>query len=263
MIAQGEAGGLSYAVLDAGAGQPLLDWLDAEGYRVPAEALPAIEWYTGSTEVDWRFVAIRVTDAERVTALDVRTIPPVELTVRADRPRYPMVISSVSAAPISEVVIYTLAATAQVPVEQGVFTIAESELVPDANPSGTNYEDLVSAGIAARGPGALVLEHVGGWSPSDSVWPDAPWGPSEQLVLTRMRTLLAPDEMTFDYLFEAAPAIGEVSSDFWVGFSETQSRIAAVTWALIPFGFLLTRRAMVRRRIRRPGTPCRSTSGSP
>lgn len=263
VVAEGEAGGLSWVVLDAEAGEPLIDWLRSEGYAVPDEALPAVEAYTQATQIDWSFVAVRVSDAPGAVDTDLRRIPPVEFTVRAPVPRYPMVISSVSAAPESEVLIYTIGERAQLPAEQGVFTVAESELMPADNPSGTNYEDLVRNRISALGPGTLVLEHAAPWTPAEARWSGAPWDDDRTLVLTRMRTLLAPQQMTFDYAFEEAPTLVEVRSDFIVGLSVAQSRVATATWLLVPVGFLLTRRALLRRNGRRPGSTGRSISGSP
>lgn len=221
VVRQGQAGILDYVELAAIDATALLDWLQTNGFAVPAGSEAVLDRYVGQGGA---FLALRVSREAASGASGAIAIPPIQFTCATSRRSYPMAISAVSAAAESEVVIYTLAATRQQPLDQTVALIDESELLRNSsNPSGTTYEDLVRERITAGGPGTMILEYAADWAEVDdggSLWPQAPPALTESgladLRLTRLRTLLSPAEMTFDYAFTDAPEDLDVDGEFEV-----------------------------------------------
>lgn len=225
IVRAGRAGILDYVELVASDPVALLTWLQTNGFAVPDGSEAVLDRYLGQ---GGSFLALRVTGADEDDgssgASGTIAVPPIQFTCITGRRTYPMAISAISAAAESEVVVYTLAATQQQPLDQAVAVIDESELAHNSsNPSGTTYEDLVRERIAAGGPGTMILEYAGNWAEVDatgSLWPEAPPALTESgmadLRLTRLRTLLAPTEMTFDYAFTDAPEDLDVDGEFEV-----------------------------------------------
>ena len=257
IVRAGRAGILDYVELAAIDATALLDWLHTNGFAVPTDSEGVLDRYVGSGGT---FLALRVSDEveDGHVSDDTGTIavPPIQFTCVTDRRTYPMAISAISAAAESEVVVYTLAATQQQPLDQAVAVIDESELARNSsNPSGTTYEDLVRERIAAGGPGTMILEYAGNWAKVDatgSLWPEAPPELTESglanLRLTRLRTLLARTEMTFDYAFTDAPGELDVDGEFEValgaggaatgpdgaGSSTGEGALHLLAWLVLP-----------------------------
>lgn len=201
--AEGTAGVFEWAAVttDSGAAA-LLDWLSAYGYAVPDSALPVIEGY-----VDRHFLAVRLGDAQGSSDQAVRTLPPIQFTVATGERYYPMAISRISGAPETEVLLYLWADSEQTTADRSSVRLDRSQL--EFGPlweNGVNYEQLIRTAIAEHGPGTMIVEYSQPfwWSDvatSGALWPAAPQDVTGTGWLTRFRTVLAADEMTFDYTF--------------------------------------------------------------
>ncbi len=205
--AQGQAGGYDWAVLTSGGSDALLEWLGDNRFNVPSSAGPVLDSYI---QQNMHFLAIRVRDASGLGQDATRGVPPIQFDVVTTDWFYPMVISKISAAPQTEVVLYFLA-SGRVQASNVPNSVIDRGAVR-RNPetaSGTNYEELFLQQTASLGHMALITEYAG--LAEDvlylaDAWPLVPAGVSlGDLTLTRMRTVAAPAEMTKDLLFEPGP----------------------------------------------------------
>jgi len=213
--ASGKTGVFDWAALTSTGGDALLDWLNTNGFDVPAAAAPVLDGYIGQ---GMHFLAVRVNQVSAPAAGGTSEIPPIQFTVETPRRFYPMVISQVSAARDTEVLLYLLAAHRQEIANLPNGLIDATALVPDfANESFTNYEQLFAQKIAALGGLALITEYASPAPDYKLPWPNVPADISGQLLfLTRMRTLIPRDRMTQDFEFRDAPTDAEVSNTFTV-----------------------------------------------
>ena len=204
---RGLAGIFEWVALTSTGSDDLLTWLDENGFTVPEEAGPILDGYI---DQEWHFLALRVAEPEdSAESFDEVDIPPIQFTCQTAERVYPMVISQVSAAEETEVLIFVLAehraeaanlANAVVDPDSVVYT-------PDGE-STTNYEQLIVEIVADNDGLALVTEYAeevpGGWG-------HLPWaegtdpGVTGLPFLTRLRTAIARADMTIDFEFQDAP----------------------------------------------------------
>jgi hypothetical protein len=195
-----------------------VDWLNENGFAVPTDAAEVLDGYIAR---DMHFLALRISEPDEI-ALDEEggiAIPPIQFTCETSDLFYPMAISQISAAEETEVLVYALAdgriQGANVP--NGIIGRDELSYDPES-PSNTNYESVFAQRIAELGAGALITEYASDRSTSlvQWAWPDVPPGALDLTFLTRMRTVMSPEEMNLDFEFENAPSDDEVYPDFWI-----------------------------------------------
>jgi hypothetical protein len=258
--ASGHAGVYDWAALTSTGASSLLDWLNANGYPVPASAAYVLEGYILQ---NMHFLALRVRQEGLGNLTSGRGIPPIQFTVQTTRRFYPMVISNISAAPETEVLLHILAGHRARASNLPTVQIDPAALVMDANsPSGTNYESLFTQQIDDLGGLALITEYA---MPNvaflkNYAWPQAPAGLWDQATfLTRMRTVITPDRMTQDFEFGDAATDAEVSPNYDVSTGKTSgSKVvpAVPVGGLLLFGWFCNavRRSRRRHRLRSGGT---------
>jgi hypothetical protein len=235
--ASGQAGVYDWAALTSTGAGSLMDWLTTNGYQVRDSAAYVLQGYILQ---DMHFLAIRVREGEAQALSSVKGIPPIQFTVQTTKRFYPMVISSVSAAPETEVVLYVLAThRAKASNLPNVQIDAASLVVDYSGPSGTNYERLFTQKIDDLGGLALITEYA---SPGvaflkGSTWPQAPAGLWDQAAfLTRMRTVISPDRMAQDFEFDDATSDTELIPHYEIDMGKSAGSAAALA---IPVGGLL------------------------
>lgn len=201
VVSEGSAGIYDYSVLGAADGTALATWLDNEGFTLPDGATAIFDGYIEDGRL---FLAIRLNETV-IEKQTIREIPPIQVTVETTERFYPIAISSISAAEETDVLMYLWAPNRQVPSDFPTAEIDENLLhVVDGSPSGTNYEELFRLSLDENGSGSVVVEYAAPWEWSDYSWNEAPAGVRGSGWLTRLRTILSPDEMIFDYYFTDA-----------------------------------------------------------
>jgi len=275
--ASGTAGVFDWAALTSTGADALLGWLNLNGYAVPASAQPFLQTYILQ---GMHFLAVRIGRPQDLLA-DAQgqvEIPPLQFTCQTARRYYPMVISRISAASQTEVLLYLIAEHRAEATNVPNGEIPRGDVVRDPNsPSNTNYEALFAAQIAALGGLALITEYAGlldhlpyNYSSSynatgdvAAAWPNMPQelrdpndGFRSGLFLTRMRTLLPPERMTVDFEFDAAAADTTVSSEFWISDANQTAAASVFGPPLAVLGaYALCCAAVRHRRGRRPPPP--------
>jgi hypothetical protein len=100
VYAQKLVGPYETAVLSATGEHALLDWLSAHGFRVGTGSAPVLAQYV---KENWYFVAAKV----RTSANSRQSLPPLRLDFAAEKPVYPLRISSMNRG-VSEIRLYLL-----------------------------------------------------------------------------------------------------------------------------------------------------------
>jgi len=133
-------GEMMSVVLSARDGKGLLQWLNDNRFHVPAKAQPVLQDYTAK---GFYFVALRfaadqllpdkededeaegVDDGEDEEDDGQRTVPLLKLRFATERPFFPLAISSITAAPESEILLMTVTEHRQKPANYGSMELRE------------------------------------------------------------------------------------------------------------------------------------------
>jgi hypothetical protein len=223
--ARGTAGIFEWVALTSTGGQALLDWLNANRFAVPLQAAEILDRYI---QQNMHFLAVRVNEPQTFNEGDgTIEIPPLQFTCQTSRHYYPMVISQISAADETEVLIYVLADHRAEAANLPNGLVDPNMVVYDPNsPSLSNYESVFGQALAELGEPALITEYAQptGYNWNEMAWPTPP--PDEVLALsflTRVRTVISREAMTVDFEFQDATDDERVYPTFWLDSSQYAS----------------------------------------
>jgi hypothetical protein len=224
--ASGQAGIFDWSALTATGGTAILDWLNDNGFSVPASAEVVLDSYI---QQDMHFLAIRVREADDLSTNGTRDVPPIQFTVQTARRFYPMTISQISAANEVEVLIYVVADHRAEAINLPNGEIDPLSLIFDPeSDSQTNYESLFAETLTDLGGLALITEYAAHYLVADG-WPDAPAALEGQpSFLTRMRSLVPRDRMDRDFEFGDAPEDVTIEPPFVIEALAETSVVAVV-----------------------------------
>jgi len=163
----GTAGIFEYTVLSATEGHDLGKWLNKNKYAVPRGAEKLFERYV---KAGWYWLAMRV----RPGLGDLHTLAPHPITYlyKDEKLVYPLVISQLSAAAESEIVLYVVGDTSyecgnwkNMNLTDVAGALRSERLVKNpTSPSGTNYEELFRSVTKENGWHLFVTEFSQEWS---------------------------------------------------------------------------------------------------
>ncbi len=144
------AGPYDYAVLRADDKEPMLEWLQENGYFVPATTESQLDPYVRPGAY---FLALKLRAGQ--TAGDLQ---PVRVEYESERPMVPIILTAVAANPDMGILIWVLGEHRAVPVNYQHVVINEQYI--DWPGGAVNYADVVSKAIdEAEGHHAFVTEH--------------------------------------------------------------------------------------------------------
>ena len=204
LVGQADVGPYDVSVLDASSASVLQDWLDDNGYVTPANLDGAVQPYVSA---GMRFVALRL-EPTRFEGV----IEPISFTAPTG-PAIPLVLTSVAATTNMDVVAYVLSDEQYAPAgfQRIDFPWSQVEMIEELGM--TDYTLRLEEAVEGLGGRAFVTEFAG---PSDSQAGQIDAETADLLAqrpyLTRMRTLIDPDDMTFDPSFVPAPELSDVDN---------------------------------------------------
>jgi hypothetical protein len=250
VVETGETGIFDYTVLTSTGSEALLTWLNDNGYAVSADAATVLQHYI---DQEWHFLAVRVSDdeAQSTPTSDEVKIPPIQFTCQTAEMVYPMIISQVSAAAQTEVLVYTLNFKRMQASDLTNATIDEDTLdYVAASESLTNYEDLFEAALGESDGPVLVTEYADEFCTCE--WAQAPSALDTYMWLTRMRTVITPEQMDSDWVFEPKLSNTRVDNDFYLFVPRDHPDYAGVASPmLVMLGLYGVMRQALRRRYAR------------
>ncbi len=203
IYASGEVGPYGFDVIGSEDPLALIRWLRQNGYRVTEEMEPLIDVYV---EEGFTFLAMRLLPDE-----GVNSISPIKVTFRAEAPMIPLRLTAVAANPDMAVLVWIYADRQAVPLNYAHMKIRDEEITFFTF-GGTNYRQLLGERANEFGGQAFVTEYAA---------PTRELAVSDPLLrelarefpyVTRLNTVISPEEMTVDPMFAYNPQAKDVSN---------------------------------------------------
>jgi MYXO-CTERM domain-containing protein len=152
LVLQDSVGPYDYAVLRADSKQPMLDWLQENGYFVPAGTDEVVDAYINPGAY---FLALKLRKGN-----DVGDLQPVVVRYQSDLPMIPIVLTSVAADPDMGIMVWVLGDSRAIPRNYFHTKINDAKL--DWLGAAQNYVDVLTDAVneAAEGQ-SFVTEYAG------------------------------------------------------------------------------------------------------
>ncbi len=152
LVLRDSVGPYDFAVLRANDKQPMLDWLDQNGFFVPSGTDDVIDPYI---QPDGYFLALKLLKGN-----DVGDLQPVVLKYQSDLPMIPIILTSVAADPNMGVQVWVLGDSRAIPRNYHHTKINDAAL--DWINAGINYVDVVTDAVdEIDGHHSFVTEYAG------------------------------------------------------------------------------------------------------
>lgn len=202
-FASGEVGPYGFDVIGSEDPDALVNWLRDHNYQVTEEMEPLIDVYVQEGFV---FLAMRLLPDER--AQDVQ---PVKLTYPSARPMIPLRLTAVAANRDMAVMVWIYADRQAVPVNYAEMTIDDRELRFTVF-GGSNYRQIMGDRADEYGGQAFITEYA---APARELAVSHPLLKDlrrHYAYVTRLNTVISPEEMTVDPVFDYDPQRKDVSN---------------------------------------------------
>ena len=204
VFASGEVGPYGFDVVGSEDPDALVSWLRDNGYRVTEAMEPLIDLY-----VDEQFVFLAMKLRPDQGAQDVE---PVKVTYPSSQPMIPLRLTAVAANPDMAVMVWIYADTQAAPVNYGKMEIANKELVFFGRGGSNNYRQLMGQKADEMEGQAFITEYAAPTSQLSVAHPLLRDLSSRYAYLTRLNTVISPEEMTVDPVFDYDPRLDDVSN---------------------------------------------------
>ena len=204
IFASGEVGPYGFDVIGSDDPEALISWLREHDYRVTADMEPLIDRYV---EERFVFLAMRLLPDQ-----GDQDVQPVKVTYPSARPMIPLRLTAVAANPNMAVMVWFYADSRAVPVNYAEMEIADSDLTFFSFGGGSNYRQLMSEGADELGGQAFITEYAGPACGLAVVHPLLQELRSKYAYVTRLNTVISPEEMTVNPIIDYDPQRPDVSN---------------------------------------------------
>lgn len=239
--------GYNVAVLSATQSNDLGNWLRNNGYTLPAGTQDALSYYVSKR---WFFVALKIAPSDGGTGGGGEEFRPITITFDTDKLVFPLRISRVSTRERAEVLLYVLS-DHRVRASNYPTRTVEAADSWDGDNFDRAYDGWFEQTIAAAGGTALVVEFAGdlpAWWASEPRF-EGLLEAEREYVVTRLRTRLAPAQMSEDIILTAAASDAPFDVDLSGGFAALRGRTAFAALLLASVQGLALRRWRIGRRL--------------
>ncbi len=204
VFASGEVGPYGFDVIGSEDPDALIIWLRDNNYRVTEEMEPLISVYVDEAFV---FLAMRLLPEQ-----GDQDVQPVKITYPAEAPMIPLRLTAVAANQNMSVMTWFYADKQAMPVNYAKIDIADEELVFFGFGGSSNYRQLMGQKADEFAGQAFITEYA---APTRELVVSHPL--LQQLgerypYVTRLNTVISPDEMTVDPIFGYDPQLKDVSN---------------------------------------------------
>ena len=204
VFASGEVGPYGFDVVGSEDPDALISWLRDNEYRVTREMEPLIDVYVEEAFV---FLAMQLLPDE--SAQDVQ---PVKVTYTSERPMIPLRLTAVAANPNMSVMTWFYAQSQAVPVNYAKIEVADAELVFFGAGASNNYRQLISQKADEFAGQAFITEYASPTHELAVVHPLLRELRDDYPYVTRLNTVISPEEMTVDPIFDYTTQLEDVSN---------------------------------------------------
>ncbi len=198
----GSVGPYAFDIIGSDDPGVLFDWLGDNGYPVTPEIEPLIGVYI---EGGMAFLAMRLLPGEAASSIE-----PVQVTFPAQNPMIPLQMAAVAAVPDTRILVWFFGAAPAAPVNYARAQVPDDRLIFYER-GGNNYRALLSEQVDMAGGQAFVTEYAGPTRAFQFTDPLLQELAAGHPYLTRLSTVISPEEMTVDPAFLFDPAEPEVS----------------------------------------------------
>ena len=192
VFAEGEVGPYEFVVIGSDDPDALVNWLRDNSYVVEDPMIPLIDVYV---EEEFVFMAMRLQPA-----FGVQDIQPIQITYPSENPMIPLRLTAVAANPDMAVLTWFFANEQAVPENYGHFEIDDSEITFFTF-GGHNYRTLMGEKANEMNGQGFITEYAAPTSELDFSDPLLQELAGKHNYLTRLNTLISPEEMTVDPVF--------------------------------------------------------------
>jgi len=203
IFASGEVGPYSFDVIGSEDPEALILWLRDNNYLVTEAMEPLIMVYV---EEGFSFLAMQLLPDE-----DANSIQPIQLTYPSAQPMIPLRLTAVAANPDMAVLVWIYADRQAVPVNYAHMQIHDNEITFFTF-GGNNYRQLIGERADEFGGQAFITEYA---APTRELPVSDPLLQDLQrryAYVTRLNTVISPEEMTVDPVFAYDPQAKDVSN---------------------------------------------------
>ena len=196
VFASGEVGPFGFDVIGSADPTALINWLHENNYRVTPEMEPLIDVYVQEQFV---FLAMRLLPDQ-----GVQDIQPIQVTYPSERPMIPLRLTAVAANPDMAVLTWIFANAQAVPANYTHMEILDEEITFFTF-GGNNYRQLLSDKANEFNGQAFITEFAGPTGETNFSDPLLQELSQQYSYLTRLNTVISPEEMTVDPIFDYDP----------------------------------------------------------
>lgn len=204
VFASGEVGPYGFDVIGSEDPTALISWLREHAYRVTQEMEPLINVYVQEGFV---FLAMRLLPQEE--AADVQ---PVKVTYRSHRPMIPLRLTAVAANPDMRLLVWFYAQNQAIPTNYAHFEIKDEEIVFFSPFGGNNYRLLMGQRADEYAGKAFITEYANPAAELPVVHPLLQQLAQQYPYLTRLSSVISPEEMSVDPAFDYDPQRADISN---------------------------------------------------
>ncbi len=191
VFASGAVGPYGFDIIGSSDPSALITWLREHNYRVTAGMEPLIDMYVAEQFV---FLAMRLLPEQ-----GVQDIQPIQVTYPSERPMIPLRLTAVAANPDMAVITWFFASSQAVPSNYTHMEIPDDDI--RFSFFGNNYRQLIGETANQYNGQAFVTEYAGPSSQITFADPLLQELAQKHPYLTRLNTVISPEEMTLDPVF--------------------------------------------------------------
>ena len=204
VFASGEVGPYGFDVVGSEDPDALVIWLRENNYRVTEAMEPLIDLYV---EEGFVFLAMKLRPGQ-----GVQDVEPVKVTYPSSSPMIPLRLTAVAANPNMAVITWIYADRQAVPVNYAKMEIPNEELIFFGRGGSNNYRQLMSQKADEYGGQAFITEYAAPTRELVVAHPLLQDLSSRYAYVTRLNTVISPEEMTVDPIFDYDSQLKDVSN---------------------------------------------------
>jgi hypothetical protein len=203
VFATGAVGPYGFDVIGSEDPEAMIAWLRENNYRVTEEMEPLIDVYVVE---GFAFLAMRLLPDK-----EAQDVEPVKVTYRSSTPMIPLRLTAVAANPDMAVMVWIYADKQATPENYARLEIADEDLTFFSF-GGTNYRQLMGDRADEYGGQGFITEYAAPSRELSVVHPLLQQLGASHPYLTRLNTVISPEEMTVDPVFSYDPQLKDVSN---------------------------------------------------
>ena len=204
VFASGEVGPYGFDVVGSEDPDALVTWLRENSYQVTEAMEPLIDLYV---EEQFVFLAMKLRPDK-----GAQDVEPVKVTYPSERPMIPLRLTAVAANPDMAVMVWIYADQQAKPVNYATMNIANDELTFRGRGQGNDYRRLMSTKADEYGGQAFITEYAAPTRELRVTHPLLQQLAQRFAYVTRLNTVISPEEMTVDPVFDYDPQLKDVSN---------------------------------------------------